>query len=149
MSNPKTCAVFVHDDDGKILQVIVQVECTLDVLYDRWIAMGMKCVKYFGGEVAPDAMFNSYVVNGFVQAKPATTVIGEVRAIKADGVDSLSFQVTPANVNVSVYFDQNLIAQQDISGTLEFAADHPGTYQIFVAPPFPYKVNTFSIEVTA
>jgi hypothetical protein len=141
-------AVIVHDASGQIMQVIIQVECTLDVLFERWQAAGMKCIRHHG-QLSPDAMFNSYISNGMLTPKPPLQFVGEVRPIKADGQDALSFTVAPAGASVSVFFEESLVHQEQIGDTLEFSADHAGTYRVIVTPPFPYRAQDFTIEVTA
>jgi hypothetical protein len=141
-------AVIVHDSSGQIMQIIVQVECTLDALFERWRMAGMKCIRH-RGEVSADLMFNSYISNGALTPKPLLHFAGEVRQIKADGQDSLRFTLAPAGAGVSVLFDESLVHQEQISDTLEFSADHPGTYRVIVTPPFPYRSQDFLIEVIA
>jgi hypothetical protein len=141
-------AVIVHDDSGQILQLVIQVECTLDVLFDKWRASGMKCIRH-RGVISEDAMFNSYVANGVLTPKPLVQFTGEARPIKADGQDALKFTIAPAGAGVSVFFEESLVHQEQINDTLEFSADHAGTYRVIVTPPFPYRAQDFKVEVIA
>ena len=134
------------DGTGIINQCIVQSQFTLDVLAERYKAEGIPCIVHDGtGDI-----FSSYVKDGAVVPKEEVTVTGDIRQLKADGVDALTLTVAPLAFNVSVLSAGKLIHQeQETNGQLVLSVDHPGTYTVVIDPGHPYLTKQFDIEAVA
>lgn len=88
-----------------------------------------------------------YIRDGQAIERPAVAIDGEVRAIKADGQDALHLVVTPPTFTLTVRFG-DLIVHQETSkaGTLDFAAEHPGQYEMTFEAAFPYWPLVLVVE---
>ncbi|MCA6098876.1 hypothetical protein [Bradyrhizobium australafricanum] len=138
--------IVIHDDNGVITQTILQVEIGTQALSDRYVEMGIQHILY-DGDVD---ITNAYVKDGEVMPKPTVSIDGDVRSIKADGIDSLSLNVSPSEFDVFVALDGAVIHQENVvDGKLEFSVDHPGSYIIGIAPAHPYRPLRLEIEATA
>ena len=136
--------LLIHDAKGEITQVIIQAEVTLEVLKKRHDSLGIPAIM---GEGDPAAV---YVANGALVPRPQLAITGEVRPVKADGVDTLELAIAPAGFDVAVLFGGVIVHQETVSdGALAFAADHAGSYVVHIAPPFPYRAVALTIEAVA
>jgi hypothetical protein len=136
--------LLIHDGKGEITQVIIQAEVTLEVLKKRHDKLGIPAMLGAGDPAA------AYVVNGTLVPRPELTIAGELRAVKADGVDTLELSIAPGTFNIVVLFGAVIVHQETVSdGALAFSADHAGSYVVHVAPPFPYRAAALTIEAVA
>ncbi|MGY4269733.1 hypothetical protein [Bradyrhizobium sp. USDA 4519] len=81
-----------------------------------------------------------------VLPKPEVVITGEIRPIKADGIDALHLTVQPEKFTVYVWYDNKLVHQEDVTdGGIEFAIDQVGTFRVTIVPGQPYKVGVFEV----
>jgi hypothetical protein len=134
-----------YDENGMINQCIIQAPVTLEELAARYEAMGVRHVMADWDH--PDDILTHYVKNGQVIPRPQIEVAGENRPVTADGVDTLTFQVWPANATVKVFLGETPIHEETLTdGTIEFSIDHPGSYRIDLEAEFPWAGNSFTVE---
>jgi hypothetical protein len=137
--------VCYDDKTGMINQCIIQAPVTLEELAARYTEMSVPHVLVDWD--SPDDVFTHYVKDGQVVPKPRIELSGDVRPVTADGVDTLTFRISPVNATVYVTFGETLIHQEAITdGTIEFSIDHPGSYRIDVAGEFPWLGVSFTVE---
>lgn len=130
---------------GMINQCITQASVTIEALAERYAQLGI--AHLIVDWDSPDDIFTHYVKDGQVIPKPKVNVSGENHPIAADGVDTLTFQVSPASATVSVTFGETLIHQETITdGKIEFSIGHPGSYRIDVGAEFPWQGASFTVE---
>lgn len=135
--------VIYNKDTGEITQCVMQAQQELPVLSKRYDEMGIANLLYDG----TGDMSNLYVKDGAVTPKPEMTITGEDRPLKADGIDTLSFQIEPGTLDITVVLDDKIIQREQVTdGILAFSVDHAGSYGVFVGPPFPYRTAILSIE---
>lgn len=88
-----------------------------------------------------------YVRDGMVLMRPEIEIAGEVRPIRADGIDTLHFQVSPQAYKVTVKLNGVTVHQEDdTDGQLEFAVDHAGVYTLKFEAEFPYLPTELTLE---
>lgn len=134
-----------YDHTGMINQCIILAPVTLEELAKRYDEMNVPNVMVDWDN--PNDIFTHYVKNGQVIEKPPIEVSGENRQVKADGVDTLTFEVWPKNVTVKVFLDGTLIHEEAVTdGSIEFAVDHPGSYRIDIEAAFPWLGTSFTVE---
>lgn len=133
--------LIVYKDNGFVDQVIMVGDfARLQPIYEK---NGFKTVLGVG--IKDPARI--WVKDGAVELRPNVEVIGEVRPIKADGVDALRFEVNPKVYKVAVKLDDVVVHQEDgTDGKLEFATDHPGTYTLLFDAEFPYFPTEIQVE---
>jgi hypothetical protein len=135
----------VYDTDGRITQVFLQAAVGLEIVSARYAEMNIP-------HVLTDAdvdIATCYVFNGQVMPKPQIVVTGDNRPVKADGADTITFQIAPESFNAKTLFNGTLISDDDVTdGTIEFAADQAGTYQVMIVAAFPYQGTILTIEAT-
>lgn len=137
--------VCYDDKTGMINQCIIQAPVTLQELAARYSEMNVPHVLVDWD--SPDDIFTHYVKDGEVIRKPQIEFSGDNRPVTADGVDTLTFQVSPASATVSVTFGETLIHQETITdGKIEFSIGHPGSYRIDVGAEFPWQGASFTVE---
>lgn len=137
--------VCYDEKTGMINQCIIQAAVTLEELTARYDALKIPHVLVDWDR--PDDIFSHYVKDGQVIPKPQVTLAGDNRPVKADGVDTLTFQVSPANATVHIMLGDTPIHQETITdGTIEFSSDHPGSYRIIVASEFPWQGALLTVE---
>ncbi|MCK1543436.1 hypothetical protein IVB12_16080 [Bradyrhizobium sp. 179] len=137
--------VCYDDKTGMINQCIIQAPVTLEELAKRYEEMGVPHVMVDWD--SPDDIFTHYVKNGQMIEKPPIELSGENRVVKADGVDTLTFQVWPPNAAVKVFFGDTPIHEETLTdGTIEFSIDHPGSYRIDIGAEFPWLGTSFTVE---
>lgn len=138
--------LIVHDAKGEITQVFLQVTAfTFEGMSAKYAEMGILHVLHDADSID---MANNYVVGGKVIPKPELKITGNYRPIKADGLDTLSFQIDPTNFDVALMFDGKIVHQGTVSdGDVSFSADHAGIYAVHVVPPFPWRGAVINIEV--
>ena len=143
--------LIVYDKTGYINQCIVQSEVALGDLHKRYRKEGIPSLLI--DDIDAPEIVNYYVkdpLGPFPQAlkKPALPVYGEVRNIKADGIDELVFDCE-IPITATIYFDEKAIHEEMVEdGKLEFSTTFPGTYKIFLAAEFPYQTLILTIEAT-
>jgi hypothetical protein len=135
--------LVIYDDAGSIEQTVIIGDFgSLQPLYE---AQG-KRVLSVDDIVSPERL---YVKDGAVVDKPNIAVTGEVRAIKADGNDTLTFIIAPQAFNLTVRLDGAIVHQESSeAGALDFSVTHPGTYTLFLDAAFPYYPATITVEAT-
>ena len=112
--------LIVSDETGFVEQVVLVGH--FDALRKIYQAQGKTVVD---AEHRED-FARLYVKGGAAIERPAVTIDGELRPIKADGFDFLHLKVTPRAFTLTVRLG-GLIVRQDRtnSGTLDFAVDQP------------------------
>src|SRR4051794_39790856 len=105
--------LIVHDAKGEITQVFLQVTAfTFEGMSKTYAKMGIPHVLHNADSID---MMNHYVTGGAVSPKPELSIAGDYRPIKADGVDTLNFQIEPAAFDVAVMFDGKIVHQEAVS----------------------------------
>lgn len=139
--------LVIYDNTGFVNQAILQADCELEMLSQRYDEMGVPNLLYEGeGDI-----FNLYVdvttTPHRALQKPPIAIAGENRPVKADGIDTLEFQLEPMNANVMVTFHGQVVHQEDLTdGKIEFAVDQAGTYELRIEAAFPYAAAVVTIE---
>ena len=133
--------LVIYNDQGAIEQTVIIGD--FESLTPIFVAMG-KHVLSVDEIGSPE---KCYVLNGKVVAMPNIEIIGEVRAIKADGVDTLTFSINPQSFDLTVMLGNTVVHQESSSaGSLEFAVTHPGTYKLTFLAAFPYYPTSLVLE---
>ena len=135
--------LVIYDQNGMINQCIIQADCTLEVLAERYQAMGISHILHDGEA----DILNAYVSGGQVLLKPAMQITGNNRPVKADGVDVLEFLIDPVSFNATVTFQESVVHQEAVTdGKLDFTTAQAGTYKVYIEAPFPYQPTILTIE---
>jgi hypothetical protein len=135
--------LIVHDDTGLVTQAIFVGD------FER-----LKPIYEANGHLVLEAdhvldTISIYVKNGQVLPRPPVAVSGEIRPIAADGVDTLKLTIEPASFALTIRLDGTIVHQESSPvGTLEFAVDHPGAYELSFEAAFPYCATVLTVEAT-
>lgn len=133
--------LLVSNPTGFVEQVVLVGD--FDALQEIYAAQG-KAVTIT--EYRED-FYRLYIKDGEAVERPAVLVEGELRPIAADGVDALHFTVTPAAFTLTVRLDGLIVHQETSeSGTLDFAVDQPGLYELTFEAAFPAWPTILTIE---
>lgn len=135
--------LVLYDERGIITSCIIQHAETLEVLSERYADQGIPHVMHDG----PGDIVNSYVKDGAVIDKPAITITGEIRSVKANGVDALTFTIDPPSFTIAVLLQNSMVHQENVTdGMFEFVTDHSGSYYVAITAAHPYKPSYMQIE---
>lgn len=121
----------IYDDTGFLEQTIFVGDFEkLQLLYE---AAGKKVIQ------ADQIDDKAYVANGVLTPRPEVAVTGAVRQIKADGLDSLHFDVAPGSFTLSLTLVGTVIQTESVTdGALDFSVTEPGSYTLLFNATFPY-----------
>ncbi|MGY4224318.1 hypothetical protein ACVMIH_001679 [Bradyrhizobium sp. USDA 4503] len=142
----KTKTLIRHDETGFITQVILDAERPMEEISAAYTAAGIDHMLYDGPVDIREAYVDVTKDPKEILPKPEVVVTGEIRPIKADGVDALHLTVQPEKFTVYVWFEGRLVHQEDVvDGGLEFAIDQAGTFRVTIVAAQPYKVGAFEV----
>ncbi|PDT77170.1 hypothetical protein [Bradyrhizobium sp. C9] len=142
----KTKTLVRHDANGFITQIILQAARPMDEISKSFTEAGIDHILYDGPVDIKEAYVDLTKERPEVLPKPEVIITGEIRPIKADGVDTLHLTVQPEKFTVYVWYDNKLVHQEDVTdGKIEFASDQVGTFRVTVVPGQPYKVGAFEV----
>ncbi|WP_338700774.1 hypothetical protein V5279_21475 [Bradyrhizobium sp. 26S5] len=135
-----------HDANGFITQVILEAARPMDEISKSFTEAGIDHILYDGPVDIKEAYIDLSQDPPAVLPKPDVVISGEIRPIKADGVDALHLTVQPEKFSVYVWFENRLVHQEDVvDGGLEFAIDQAGTFRVTIVAAQPYKVGAFEV----
>lgn len=142
----KTKTLIRHDATGLITQVILDAERPMEEISAAYTAAGIDHMLYDGQVDIREAYVDVTKEPKEVLPKPDVIITGDIRPIKADGVDALHLTVQPEKFTVYVWYDNKLVHQEDVTdGAIEFAIDQPGAFRVTIVPGQPYKVGAFDV----
>lgn len=135
--------LVIYDNTGFIQQVVYTG--AFELLQPQYADIGLNTLMS-DGKFDPT---KSYVVAGAIIPRPELTIVAPVTTVAADGVTELRITFTPTGAAVAVTFQDQVIAQEDVTdGTIAFSATHPGDYAIGITPVFPWLSATVNIKAT-
>jgi hypothetical protein len=136
--------LVVYDNRGMIVHIILQAQASIEDMLARYEQLGQNALVYEGD--ALDIMTN-YVVDGEAVPKPRLTIAGEMRAVTADGRDTLSLKFDPPRAHLDVLLDDVVVAEAEIDdGRLELNTGYAGRYLVRLTPEFPWLGDEFEFE---
>ena len=136
--------LVVYDDRGMIVHIILQAQASIEDMLERYEQLGQNALVYDGD--ALDIMTN-YVVDGEAVPKPKLTIAGKMRAVIADGRDTLSLKFDPPRAHLDVLLDDVVVAEAEIDdGRLELNTGYAGRYKVRLTPEFPWLGDEFEFE---
>ncbi|MHC2241478.1 hypothetical protein [Bradyrhizobium elkanii] len=142
----KTRTLIRHDETGFITQVILDAARPMDEIAKSFTEAGIDHILYDGPVDITEAYVDLSTDPPEIRPKPEVVISGEIRPIKADGVDALHLTVQPEAFTVYVWFENRLVHQEDVvDGGLEFAIDQAGTFRVTIVAAQPYKVGAFEV----
>ncbi|MCW2195024.1 hypothetical protein AB7M45_007797 [Bradyrhizobium elkanii] len=142
----KTKTLIRHDATGFITQVILDAERPMEEISAAYTAAGIDHMLYDGPVDIREAYVDVTKEPKEVLPKPEVVITGDIRPIKADGVDALHLTVQPEQFTLYIWYDNKLVHQEDVTdGNIEFAIDQVGQFRVTVVPPQPYKVGAFDV----
>ncbi|ODM77806.1 hypothetical protein [Bradyrhizobium elkanii] len=142
----KTKTLIRHDENGFITQVILEAARPMDEISKSFAEAGIDHILYDGPVDIKEAYVDLSIEPPEIRPKPEVVISGEIRPIKADGVDALHLTVQPEQFTVYVWFENRLVHQEGIvDGGLEFAIDQAGTFRVTIVAAQPYKVAAFEV----
>ncbi|UGY23086.1 hypothetical protein HU675_0034785 [Bradyrhizobium septentrionale] len=144
----KTKTLVRHDANGFITQVILEAARPMDEISKSFAEAGIDHILYDGPVDIKEAYIDLSQDPPAVLPKPDVVISGEIRPIKADGVDALHLAVQPEKFTVYVWYDGKLVHQEDVAdGKIEFAIDQAGAFRVTIVAAQPYKVGAFEVVV--
>jgi hypothetical protein len=136
--------LVVYDDRGMIVHIILQAQASIEDMLERYEQLGQNALVYDGD--ALDIMTN-YVVDGEAVPKPKLTIAGKMRAVIADGRDTLSLKFDPPRAHLDVLLDDVVVAEAEIDdGRIELFTGYAGRYRVRLTPEFPWLGDEFEFE---
>ncbi|SEB99850.1 hypothetical protein [Bradyrhizobium erythrophlei] len=142
----KTKTLVRHDANGFITQVILEAARPMDEISKSFTEAGIDHILYDGPVDIKEAYIDLSKDPPEVLPKPEIAITGDIRPIKADGVDALHLTVQPEKCTVYVWYDNKLVHQEDVTdGAIEFAIDQPGTFRVTIVAGHPYQVGAFDV----
>ncbi len=142
----KTKTLVRHDANGVITQIILEAARPMEDISKSFTEAGINHILYDGPVDIREAYVDLSKNPPEILPKPEVVINGEIRPIKADGVDALHLTVQPEKFTVCVWFENRLVHQEDVvDGSLEFAIDQVGSFRVTIVPPQPYKVGAFEV----
>ena len=141
--------LIVYDENGRIEAAFWHTAQPIEEISAKYTEMGKRHQLYDGAENIA-ALYIDMADGETIKVKPPIAVDSEDARtkIKADGVDSITFNVRPAKFTVAVMLNgDRVVHQEDVTdGSFEFSVDHPGTYQINLSAEHPYAPGYLVIE---
>ncbi|WP_166295058.1 hypothetical protein [Bradyrhizobium sp. 2S1] len=142
----KTKTLIRHDENGIITQVILDAARPMDEISKSFAEAGIDHILYDGPVDIKEAYVDLSTDPPEIRPKPEVVISGEIRPIKADGVDALHLTVQPETFAVYVWYDGKLVHQEDVAdGKIEFAIDQAGAFRVTIVAAQPYKVGAFEV----
>ncbi|MHC2251049.1 hypothetical protein ACVILK_000741 [Bradyrhizobium embrapense] len=142
----RTKTLIRHDANGVITQVILEAARPMDEISKSFAEAGIDHILYDGPVDIKEAYVDLSTDPPEIRPKPEVVISGEIRPIKADGIDVLHLTVRPEKFTVYVWFENRLVHQEDVTdGAIEFAIDQAGTFRVTIVAAQPYKVGAFEV----